>query len=193
MKHYLLPIGLVLAGCTFEPGQAPDKLVLKASNTSIERNGHATVEATYELDTLSLPADDVTWALSDDTVATLSGSGHAIAVDALKPGVTRITAQGTDLSSKVDILVLVPTVNSVSISPNAPSVVAGGDVQLSAIASYSDATTADVTTKATWISNDTNTATVTKGNVHALATGSTTVRALMDAAQSSTLVTVTAP
>lgn len=193
MKHCVFAIGLVLGACTFDEGRAPDDLVLKASNTSLERNGHATVNAVYMFETLELPADDVTWASSDETVATLSGAGREIALDAIKPGVTRITATGTDLSSKVDITVLVPVVSAVSISPSSPSVLVGDDVQLSATATYSDATTADVTSKAIWISSDTAKATVDHGTVHTLATGGVMIRAVMDSSQSSTLVTVTEP
>jgi hypothetical protein len=194
MKHYALT-ALVLTACntSFDEGQPPDELVLKSTGTSIERNGHATVKATYKFDTFELPADDVTWTSSVEAVAVLSGTGPQIAIDAVAPGVTRITATGTELTSKIDILVLVPQVRSVSITPSAPSVAMGGDVQLSASASYSDDTTADVTTKSTWISSDTNKATVTKGSVHALAVGGVMIRALMDDAQSSTLVTVTGP
>jgi trimeric autotransporter adhesin len=194
MKHGGLAIILVLGACTFEEGQAPKELVVKASNTSIERNGHATVTAAYKFDTADdLPADDVTWALSDETVGTLSGAGHAVALDALKPGVTRITATGTDLTGKVDIVVLNPQVSAVSITPSSPSIPTGQDVQLVATAMYSDSTTSDVTSKAIWISSDTATATVTKGMVHSLAAGGVTIRAVMDNASSSTLVTVTAP
>ncbi|HUS28888.1 MAG TPA: Ig-like domain-containing protein [Kofleriaceae bacterium] len=193
MKQCAIAVGLVLSACTFEAGQAPDKLVLKSSNTSLERNGHASVTAAYKFEALELPADDVTWTSSDETVATLSGAGHEIALDALKPGVTRITAHATDLSSTIDITVLVPVVREVSISPSSPSVAAGQNVQLSATATYSDATTADVTTKAIWISSDTSKATVDRGTVHALATGGVTIRAVMDSSQSSLVVTVTAP
>jgi hypothetical protein len=193
MKHGGFAVVLVLGACTFEVGRAPDELVVKASNTSIERNGHATVTASYKFDTFDLLADDVTWTMSDETVGTLSGAGPTVALDALKPGVTRITATGTDLSWKVDIVVLNPQVSAVSITPSSPSVAAGEDVQLSATAMYSDETTADVTNKAIWISSDTATATVTKGMVHSLAAGGVTIRAVMDNATSSTLVTVTAP
>ena len=191
MKHCGLAVTLVLGACTFEEGQAPEQLVLKASSTSLERNGHATVTASYKFDTFELSADDLTWTNSDETVATFSGTGHAIAVDALKPGVTRFTATGTDLTSKIDIVVLNPQVSAVSISPSSPSVAAGQDVQLSATATYTDATTADVTSKAIWISSDTQTATVNKGMVHTLASGGVTIRAVMDSSQSSTLVTIT--
>jgi len=192
MKHGGLAVVLVVGACTFEEGQAPKELAVKASSTSIERNGHATITAAYKFDTADdLPADDVTWALSDETVGTLSGAGHAIALDALKPGVTRITATGTDLSGKVDIVVLNPQVSAVTITPSSPSVAAGQDVQLSATAMYTDATTADVTSKAVWISSDSSLATVTKGMVHSLAAGGVTIRAVMDNASSSALVTVT--
>lgn len=193
MKHLMLTMGIGLSACaTFDEGQAPDALVLTSSNnTAIERNGHTTITAAYKFDTFTLPADDVTWSLSDTNVATLSGAGHEIAIAAVAPGVTRITATTTELMGKLDITVLNPQVSSVAITPSAPSITAGSDLQLAATATYSDASTLDVTSKAIWISSDTTKATVDKGKVHTLAAGGITVRAVMDSSQSTALVTIT--
>ena len=80
--------------------------------------------------------------------------------------------------------------SGVHISSSSLSVFAGTTSQLSATASYSDGTTVDVTTTATWTSSNPQVATVTAGLVTASASGSAVISAsyLSDSATSSLTV-----
>src|SRR4051812_21124685 len=64
---------------------------------------------------------------------------------------------------------------SIAVTPSAPSFAKGLQQQLSATGSFSDGTTKDLTASATWSSSSTSVATVNKGMVASLATGSSTI------------------
>lgn len=82
---------------------------------------------------------------------------------------------------------------SVQITPGAPSVAAGLSQQLTATARYSDGTTKDVTNSATWSSSNTSVATVSSsGSVTTNIQGSTTISANYSGVSGHATFTVTA-
>jgi uncharacterized protein YjdB len=85
------------------------------------------------------------------------------------------------------------TLTGVSVSPRPTSVVVGSTRQLTATATYSDGSTANVTTDASWASNATTTATVTVhgGLVSGVAAGTARVTASLGGKSASSDVTVT--
>ncbi len=88
-----------------------------------------------------------------------------------------------------------PTIvlQSIQITPGAPSVAAGLSQQLTATARYSDGTTKDVTNSAAWSSSNTSVATVSSsGSVTTNAQGSTTISASYSGVSGRTTLTVTA-
>jgi hypothetical protein len=66
---------------------------------------------------------------------------------------------------------------SIAVNPSAPSFAKGLHQQLTATGNYSDGTTKDLTTSASWNSSAAGIANVSKGMVSALATGSATISA----------------
>ena len=66
---------------------------------------------------------------------------------------------------------------SIAVTPANSTVTVGGSLQLTAIGTYSDQTTKDLTTQVTWTSSNTAIAAVTAGLVTAEATGSMTISA----------------
>jgi len=73
-----------------------------------------------------------------------------------------------------------PTLQTITVSPSAPSLAVGQSQQLSATALYSDGSNKDVTATVTWSSSDSSVASVdSAGMVKAKAQGSVTVSALM--------------
>ncbi|MET9158289.1 Ig-like domain-containing protein [Streptomyces parvulus] len=85
-----------------------------------------------------------------------------------------------------------PTLESISVTPATTSVADGEIVALAATATYSDATTADVTAQATWTSSDATKATVSAGFVTGIAAGAATVTAAYQGQTDTCAVTVTA-
>lgn len=85
-----------------------------------------------------------------------------------------------------------PTLESISVTPATLSVADGEIGALVATATYSDATTADVTAEATWTSSDPTKATVSAGFVTGVAAGGSTVTASYLGETDTCAVTVTA-
>lgn len=109
-----------------------------------------------------------------------SGSGLAIGAFAYVP----VSVSSTPAA----------TVQSVSTSPATVTVGIGTSAQLTATATYSDGTTQDVTTQATWSSLDATKVTVSNsGAVTGIAAGATTVTAQFSGFSASTAVTVFLP
>ncbi len=83
---------------------------------------------------------------------------------------------------------------SIQVTPSAPSVNAGSTQQFKATGSYSDSTTKDLTSSVTWSSSTTATATVSAGGLAtAAAQGTTTITATSGTISGSTVLTVPGP
>ncbi len=86
-----------------------------------------------------------------------------------------------------------PTLNSIAVTPANATVTTGGTQQFTATATYSDASTLDVTNQVTFASSATGVATVTAGGLAtAVSTGTTTISATLGSVSGSTGLTVAA-
>ena len=102
----------------------------------------------------------VTWASSDQTVATISNSaGSAGLATTLKIGTTSISATLNGVSDGTTLTVTAALV-SITITPDAPSVPSGETEQFTAMGHLSDDTTEDLTNLVNWSSSLTATATI---------------------------------
>jgi trimeric autotransporter adhesin len=87
-----------------------------------------------------------------------------------------------------------PTLNSIQITPNSPSVAAGSGTQLKATGSYSDGSSQDITSTATWTSSATSVATVSSsGMASGVAAGTATIKAALSGVNGTVTLTVTSP
>ncbi len=115
-----------------------------------------------------------TLTVSDD--AGSKGLGRAVAV-----GTTNVTAQIGQVSGRTTVTVLQSAVASVKVSPADVSLLVGATQTFTAVVTYADGSTADVTTSALWSSSadavSISNAVGTRGVATALAAGSATVRA----------------
>ncbi|WP_434565594.1 Ig-like domain-containing protein (plasmid) [Vibrio chagasii] len=148
--------------------------------------------ATYSDGTSADVSNSVTWTSNDPQAATVTPtgllSGNAVAnttVEAFKDGVTSNTV-GVDVTNAV--------ITAITVTPSQLSVANGQTQPLLATATYSDGTSADVSSSVTWTSNDPQTATVTPtGLLSGNAVADTTVEAFKDGVTSNTVdVEVTA-
>ena len=129
-----------------------------------------------------------TWTSSVASVATIGGStGLATGVGA---GSTVIAATVGSVSARTTLSSTVVSLVSIAVSPSSLSLDVNAFQQLRAIGTYSNSTTADITTSVIWSSDQASIARVTNGLVSGVAAGSTTVRA---SAASGALVSAAVP
>ncbi len=88
--------------------------------------------------------------------------------------------------------------SSIAVTPTGPSIALGTTQQFTATGTYSDSSTRDITTSVTWSSSDTSAATISnvtgsKGLATSVASGSTTITAILGTIPGNTTLTVTAP
>ncbi len=137
-------------------------------------------------------SSNVTWSSSDTTIATISPVGLATA---LKTGSTTITATSKGTQRLTDSTTLTvtppPTLVSVVLTPANPSVQAGNTAQFKATGTFSDGSTTDITSSATWSSSDTTLATISgSGLAMAAAIGRPRVTATSGSVSASTTLIV---
>lgn len=118
-------------------------------------------------------ASSVTWNSSATNVATIAGSGTAMAVAV---GQTTITAASGSVSGATTLTV-VAIPSSIVITPLAPALGVGQTVQFTATANYSEGSTKDVTQNAAWTSSSSGVASISAGVATGVAVGQTSITA----------------
>ena len=132
----------------------------------------------------------VTWASSDEAVATISSSG---VVSAVAAGSVTISGTSEGVKGSVTLTVSAATVARVTVSLNSANVAVGQTTQATAAAL--DASGQPISGRTvTWSIDPSSIATVSTGGVvTGVAAGSATLTATVDGKSASTAVTVTAP
>ncbi|WP_282250387.1 Ig-like domain-containing protein [Vibrio campbellii] len=150
-----------------------------------------TARAIYSDGTNSDVSDSVTWVSADTDTATVDAAGL---LTGAKVGNTTVMATKDDVTSNtVTVTVTDAFITSIQVVPPEVRVAKGQTQQLTARAIYSDGTNSDVSDSVTWVSADTDTATVdAAGLLTGAKVGNTTVMATKDDVTSNTVnVTVT--
>jgi len=136
----------------------------------------------------------VLWSSSSTGVATVSGdasdSGN---VATIAQGTATITATAAGLSGSTIITVPAPTLVSISISPQSAAMPLGTTQQFDAVGTYSDGSSQDLTSTATWTSSSSSATVSSGGLVIAAALGTSAIQASSGSQSSSTTVTVGSP
>jgi hypothetical protein len=139
----------------------------------------------------------VTWGSSQASIAAISNAaGSKGFVMPLATGTTMITAAAGGISSSTNLTVTPATLVSVAVTPSNPSVALGTTRQFIAMGTYTDGSTQNLTTTATWGSSKSSVATVSnavgsKGFATPVATGTATITATLEGKSGSTVLTVT--
>ena len=130
---------------------------------------------------LSFPPTQCSIMASDGTYLTmpgsLSGSGSVPTGPLTKLGtysaqLSCSAAAGNSISSFTQATINVIALASINVTPSAPQVAAGGTTQLTAIGTYTDGSTQNLTPTATWVSSAPSVATVSAGLVSCSASAS---------------------
>jgi hypothetical protein len=132
-----------------------------------------------------------TWSSSSATTVSVSASGLATAVSA---GTATLSAALAGVKGSTTLTVTAPaTLSSIAVTPANPNLLAGAAQQITATGTYSDGSTKNVTSQASWTSSNTTVATMNaSGLATALSAGSTTIKAALAGVTGSTLLTVQA-
>jgi len=138
-----------------------------------------TATATYSDGTSSNISDSVTWIPVDSTTAGVTAQGLLTGGTV---GTTTLTAVKNGITSNtIDIDITNAVITSIGVTPTTISVAKGQSEPLTAIATYSDNTSSNISATVSWIPVDTNTATVTsEGLLTGGDAGTTTLTAAKD-------------
>ena len=168
-------------------------IAVTPANPSITKSGtqQFTATGTYSDKSTANLTSLVTWTSGTTTVASITTGGLATGVGA---GSSTITAALGGVSGTTKLTVTAPTLTSIAVTPVNPSITKGGTQQFTATGTYSDKSTANITSLVTWTSGTTTVATITTGGLATgVGAGSSTITAALGGVSGTTKLTVTAP
>jgi hypothetical protein len=156
-----------------------------------------TATGTYSDNTTQNLTNTAAWSSSSNSVATINTSGAARGLaTSVSPGTTTITAASGNISGSTTLTVNSASLVSIAVTPADPSIAKGTSQQFTAIGTYSDNSTQNVTKTAAWSSSNTSVAAISNaaGSI-GLATasagvGATTITAASGSVSGTTILTV---
>jgi trimeric autotransporter adhesin len=133
----------------------------------------------------------VLWSSSSASVSTVTGDASDSGfVTTVSQGTASISASAGGISGSTTVTLPVPSLVSVTLSPQTPIMPLGTTQQFDAAGTYSDGSTQDLTSTATWTSSSFSATVNTLGLVATAALGPSTIQASFGSHSSSTTVTV---
>ena len=117
-----------------------------------------TATGTYSDNSSADLTASVTWSSSDTSIATIAATGVATGVKVGGP--VTITAMQGSVSGTAQLTITAPSLQSIAVIPASASVAAGLTQQFTATGTYSDSSTADLTSSVAWSSSNNLVATV---------------------------------
>jgi Bacterial Ig-like domain (group 2) len=161
---------------------------LQQASLPVGESESATATGIFSDGTRQNLTQSVTWSLSGPAIASVSPTG-AVLAEAV--GSAILSASAASVTGSANLSVTSAAIVALNITP-VPPLIFGNSTQLQAIATFSDGTTKDVTTAATWSSEQPDIVDVSSGG---LATadhvGSATVLAQNSGVTGSAVITVT--
>ncbi|MCG9873614.1 MAG: Ig-like domain-containing protein [Leptospiraceae bacterium] len=125
---------------------------------------------------------NITYVSSNTSIANISSNGQILGI---ANGTTSFKAIFDSFESTAIVEVVSPTLTSIQITPNNPSIALGLTQNFVAIGNYSNGTSVDLTNSVTWISSDSSAAVfyaspVPRGQIQSLLEGSVTITAQLN-------------
>ena len=174
-------------------GAALSSLVITPSLAKVSRGltQQLTALGTYADGSTADLTSRVSWATSDGTVASVTSGGAASGLArGLAVGTVTVTARYGDQSASSTLEVTAAQVVSLGVSATRAAVVPGDTLQFTATASFTDATTQDVTGQALWRSGNSAVARMVGGTATGVSVGATSVSASFGGLSASAPITV---
>jgi trimeric autotransporter adhesin len=128
------------------------------------------------------------WSSSTVSVATVTVSG---AVTALKIGTTTITATWKSISGSTQATVNAANLSSIAIQPGNSTIAPQTTIQFSAVGTFSDGSTRNITNQVTWSSSNSAAATIQNSTATGVSTGESTITATLVSVSISGSITLT--
>ncbi|MEP0203333.1 MAG: Ig-like domain-containing protein [Halioglobus sp.] len=136
---------------------------------------------------------DASWATGDRLIADITGTGDTVQVKGFSEGQTSVTATLSGASASGTVIVDGALPTSLLIQPVAPALTVDSTWLYSAIATYADNSTQDVTDASNWQSDNPGVAVVSNdGIAETIAVGASEVSATYEALVATTLLEVVA-
>lgn len=133
----------------------------------------------------------VTWASTPTSVLTISATGL---VSANSPGAATVTASQGSITGSDALAVALPTLRSITLSPQSIVLTPAHSTQLKAVGTYSDASTQDITGMVTWGASPSGIVAVnSSGLATGKAPGGAAITAVLNAVSGTDTVAVVAP
>jgi hypothetical protein len=158
-----LTLCLSIIGCGGSSSSTPtlSSLAVTPANQSITMGNtqQMTATATYSNGSTANLTSSVTWSSSAAGVATVGTGGLATSV---ATGSTTVSASSGGLSANTTLTVT-PALVSIDVTPATSSIPVNGTQQFTAIGTYSDNSTQDLTKTAHWSSSSAGVATINNG------------------------------
>jgi Bacterial Ig-like domain (group 2)/Galactose oxidase, central domain len=155
-----------------------------------------TATATYSDGSSGDLTTSVTWTSGTPRVATISNApGTQGLATSAGEGNSTITASSGSVNQSATLTVNAPTLVSVAVTPESPSILLGTSQQFTATGTYSDKSTQNITTSVTWASDTPKVATISnaagsQGLATSVGAGTSTITATLGVV-GSTVLTVT--
>ncbi|HLJ85961.1 MAG TPA: Ig-like domain-containing protein [Candidatus Angelobacter sp.] len=184
-------LGTLNGSVTFAVGAAALKFVsINPSNSSIAvgtsqkftATGAFTDGSTQDL------SSSITWSSSNSAVVSVDNSGKATAKG---QGNATVNATLGQVQGSAAIKITPASLVGVVVTPQSLSLAAGTSHQLTAMGTFSDSTTQDLTASVTWSSSSASATISSSGLLHAVSSGSATITATLNTTSTSTAVIVT--
>jgi trimeric autotransporter adhesin len=128
-----------------------------------------------------------TWNSSSVSVGTVTISG---AVTGLKVGTTTITATWNSISGSTQLTVNAANLSSIAIQPGNSTIALNTTIQYTAIGTFSDGSTRNITNQVTWASSSTGVASIQNSTAAAVSPGQSTISATLNAVSGSVTLVV---
>ena len=154
---------------------------------------------TYSDGTTQFLTASATWTASNTSVATISNTaGTTGRATSVGYGTTTVSASFGGFTAQTTLTVSFPALVSIAVSPSDPTILQGTAIQLTAIGTYSDNTTRDITASVVWSSANPAVATASnavasRGLITSVGGGSTLITAQSGAVSGSTAFTTEDP
>jgi uncharacterized protein YjdB len=159
------------------------------SSLPVGESESLTATGTFSDGTMQTLTQLVDWSSSQSAIATVSASGSVLAKSV---GASTLSATAGSVTGTTGLAVTAAVPVSLSISPASSSVILANSTQLSATATYSDASTKDWTSTVAWSSTPIGVVNVgSSGGVTGQSVGTATVNARASGLAASASVTVT--
>jgi uncharacterized protein YjdB len=158
-----------------------------------------TATATYQNGTKQDVTTQVAWTTADTTIATVSNAAATAGqITGVGVGTTTVYATLAGFADKAVVTVSQATLKSIAVMPATATVSAGNTQQFTALGTYDNGATPDLTTQVTWSSSNTGIAQVSnaagsKGLATSLVAGTATITATLGSVSGTAALTVGAP